>query len=102
MNTEKSALIKENYELIERATTKLWCAARIDESEVEEVRIEKALTILEIVEENNDVIALPENHIFLIRVMLGRCVLELPIFHHNPLSISEDEKSLLKELILKF
>lgn len=101
MNTEKSALIKENYELIEKAISRLWASSEIDKSKVDKAQIDKALTILEIVEENNDVIALPDSHILIINLMLRFCVSELPNLHQSPLFISEQEKSSLKELISK-
>lgn len=42
---------------------------------------------------------MPDSHILIINLMLRFCVSELPSFHQNPLSISEQEKSSLKELI---
>ena len=42
MDTEKSALIKENYELIEKTISRLWVSSEIDKSKVDKARIGKA------------------------------------------------------------
>ena len=102
MSIKKSALIKENYELIERATSKLWLSNQMGKATKANVtRVDKVLTILEIVNENDNAIVLPEIYIHLIELIIRYCVSELPTFHENPLSISEQEKTLLKELIDK-
>lgn len=94
MEVKKTALIKKHSDLIEKALVKLSV-----KTDVDKVKIDIAKTVIDIVKANDDVITLPVLYTDLIRVMLNHCILELPTFHENPLAISEEEKTLLQELI---
>lgn len=99
MNTEKNALIKKNDELIDAVATRLGVLIDIGKSKVDKACIDKTKTIIAIVKENDVVIALPELHIDLIRLVLRYGVLELPTNHEHPCFLSEQKRTLLNELI---